>query len=88
MRAAHLGLSGSPERHQVLVLQSSPHGFAGCGNGHCFSAFQLGERMHTNTISATALEKLKRLAKLHRDTSGLPLAAALEAVAQQAGYQS
>ena len=44
--------------------------------------------MHTNTISATALEKLKRLAKLHRDTTGLPLATALEAVAQQAGYQS
>ena len=45
--------------------------------------------MQTNTtISASALEKLKRLAKQHRDTSGLPLAAALEAVAQQAGYQS
>ena len=44
--------------------------------------------MHTNTISATALEKLKRLAKKHRDTTGQPLALSLEAVAQQAGYLS
>lgn len=44
--------------------------------------------MQTNTISATALEKLKRLAKQHRDTAGLPLAVSLEAVAQQAGYLS
>lgn len=44
--------------------------------------------MQTNTISATALEKLKRLAKQHRDTTGQPLAASLEAVAQQAGYLS
>lgn len=44
--------------------------------------------MHTNTISATALEKLKRLAKQHRDTTGEPLALSLEAVAQQAGCLS
>ena len=44
--------------------------------------------MQTNTISATALEKLKRQAKQHRGTTGLPLAASLEAVAQQAGYLS
>ncbi len=44
--------------------------------------------MHTKSISATALEKLKRLAKQHRDTTGLPLAVSLEAVAQQAGYLS
>lgn len=44
--------------------------------------------MQTNTISATALEKLKQLAKQHRDTNGQPLAAALEVVAQQAGYLS
>lgn len=44
--------------------------------------------MQTNTISATAVEKLKRLAKQHRDTTGQPLAVSLEAVAQQAGYLS
>jgi hypothetical protein len=65
-----------------------PHGFAGSGSGHCFSALNLGERMQPTTISATALEKLKRLAKQHRDTTGQPLAVSLEAVAQQAGYLS
>jgi hypothetical protein len=44
--------------------------------------------MQTNTISATALEKLNRLAKQHRDTTGQSLALSLEAVAQQAGYLS
>ncbi len=44
--------------------------------------------MQTNTISATALEKMKRLAKQHRDTTGLPLTVSLEAIAQQAGYLS
>jgi hypothetical protein len=44
--------------------------------------------MQTNPVSATALEKLKRLAKEHRDTTGLPLAASLEFVAQKAGYQN
>lgn len=42
--------------------------------------------MQTNTISATALGKLKRLAKQHRETTGQPLAASLDVVAQQAGY--
>ncbi len=44
--------------------------------------------MQTNTISATALEKLKRLAKQYRDSTGQPLAVSLETVAQQAGYLS
>ena len=44
--------------------------------------------MQIKTISATALEKFKRLAKQHRDTTGRPLAVSLEAVAQQAGYLS
>lgn len=44
--------------------------------------------MQTNTISATALEKLKRLAKQHRDTTGQSLTASLDAVAQHAGYLS
>lgn len=44
--------------------------------------------MQTNTISATALEKLKRLAKHHRDTTGQPLAMSLDAVVQQTGYLS
>ncbi len=44
--------------------------------------------MQTNTISATAFEKLKRLAKNYRNTTGLPLAVALEAVAKNAGYLS
>lgn len=44
--------------------------------------------MHINTISATALEKLKRLAKQHRDTTGQTLTMSLEAIAQQSGYQS
>jgi hypothetical protein len=44
--------------------------------------------MQTKTISATALENLKRQAKQHRDTTGLSLTASLEAVAKQAGYLS
>lgn len=43
--------------------------------------------MHTNTISATALESLKRLAKQHRGSTGQSLTESLEVVAQQAGYQ-
>jgi hypothetical protein len=48
----------------------------------------LGKCMQTKTISATSLENFKRLAKQHRNNSGLPLAEALEAVAKDAGYRS
>lgn len=44
--------------------------------------------MQNSTISATALENLKRLAKQHRDITGQPLTVSQEAVAQQAGYRS
>lgn len=44
--------------------------------------------MQTQTISATALEKLKRLAKQLRDSTGQPLNQSLEAAAQEAGYAS
>ncbi|CAI8968092.1 hypothetical protein [Pseudomonas marginalis] len=39
-------------------------------------------------ITATAVEKLKLAAKSHRNTSGFPLAAALDHVAAQAGYSN
>lgn len=39
-------------------------------------------------ITATAVEKLKRAAKSHRDTSGCLLATALDHVAAQAGYSN
>lgn len=44
--------------------------------------------MQTQTISATALEKLKRLAKQRRDSTGQSLNQSLEAIAQEAGYAS
>jgi hypothetical protein len=44
--------------------------------------------MQTTTISATALEKLKRLAKKHRDITGQSFVVSLEIVAHQAGYLS
>lgn len=44
--------------------------------------------MQSNTISSTALEKLKKQAKQIRDTKGISLTDALEAVAQQAGFQN
>lgn len=40
------------------------------------------------TISATAIEKLKRLAKQHHTTTGQPLMASLEVIAKNAGYQN
>lgn len=42
--------------------------------------------MQTSTISATALENLKRSAKKHRDITGQSLAQSLDAVARHAGY--
>ncbi len=42
--------------------------------------------MQTQTISATTLEKLKRLAKQRRDSTGQSLNQSLEAIAQEAGY--
>lgn len=39
-------------------------------------------------ITATAVEKLKRAAKSYRNTSGCPLASALDLVAAQAGYSN
>ncbi|VVP37928.1 hypothetical protein PS876_04689 [Pseudomonas fluorescens] len=42
---------------------------------------------HPN-ITATAVEKLKRAAKSHRNSSGCPLATALVHVAAQAGYSN
>lgn len=39
-------------------------------------------------ITSTAVEKLKRAAKAHRNTSGCPLATALDHVAAQAGYSN
>jgi hypothetical protein len=89
MRAAHLGSSGSPERHlnlsfanvYLMVLRVAAVGTA-------FPRLTLENVMQTNTISATALEKLKRLAKQHRDISGVTLAESFEAVARQAGYLS
>jgi hypothetical protein len=47
-----------------------------------------GERMHTTTINATALEKLKTLAKQRRNSTGQTLTVSLESVAQEAGYLS
>lgn len=44
--------------------------------------------MQTTTINATVLQKLKRLAKQYRDTTGQSLAVSLEVVAQGAGYSS
>ena len=44
--------------------------------------------MQNSTISASALEKLKRQAKKYRDSTGQTLATSLETVAQEAGYQS
>ncbi|MBH2018482.1 MAG: hypothetical protein I8H91_02730 [Burkholderiales bacterium] len=44
--------------------------------------------MQIQTISATALEKLKRLAKQRRDSTGQSLNQSLEAIAQEAGYAS
>ena len=42
--------------------------------------------MHANSLSATAVENLKRLAKKHRDATGQPLSESLEAVARDAGF--
>jgi hypothetical protein len=44
--------------------------------------------MQNQTISATALEKLKLLARQHRDNTGHSLTQALEFIAQDAGYSS
>ena len=44
--------------------------------------------MHTTAFSATAVEKLNRLAKFHRDTTGQTLAQSLDTVAKQAGFSS
>jgi len=52
------------------------------------SASAFGARMNHTHITATAVEKLKRAAKSHRDISGCPLATALDLVAAQAGYAS
>ena len=37
-------------------------------------------------LTATAVEKLKRLAKQHRDRTGLPLGLSLDVVARESGY--
>lgn len=42
--------------------------------------------MNATPLSATAVEKLKGLAKNHRDTTGQTLAQSLDAVAKQAGF--
>lgn len=42
--------------------------------------------MHTNTITASTLKKLKRLAKKHRNNTGQPWLQSLEVIAKQAGY--
>lgn len=42
--------------------------------------------MHATPLSATAVEKLKGLAKRHRNMTGLTLAESLDAVAKQAGF--
>lgn len=42
--------------------------------------------MHATNLSATAVEKLKGLAKRHRDLTGETLAQSLDAVARQAGF--
>lgn len=44
--------------------------------------------MQTQTISATALERLKRLAKQRRDSTGQSLNQSFEAIAQESGYAS
>lgn len=47
-----------------------------------------GARMHTTTLTASAVEKLNRLAKRHRDETGQSLSQSLEAIAKQAGFLS
>lgn len=44
--------------------------------------------MQHTTISATAVERLKRLAKRHRETTGQNLAQSLDIVAKDAGFSS
>jgi len=88
MRAAHLGSSGSPERHSKTGLASTSVGFAGRGSGHRNPASTSGADMQSTTVSATALEKLKRQAKSHRDITGQTHSEALEFVARKAGFSS
>lgn len=86
MLAAHLGISGSPERHIYLVCIRLPFGLRETAVGTALPLHTFGAHMHTTTLTASAVEKLNRLAKRHRDETGKSLSESLDVIAKKAGY--